>query len=241
MRTWRARRTWLGRGALAAVVLTMVAQAGVGGAAASTRVTDRYFGMHAPGLASGLPERAAGCYQPHARTACTGRASKLLEAFSTSALSTRWSDQAHAHGAQPLLVLGFTPAFASTKPHAPIVAGSVPKMSAWRSYVHSGGRPVQDQARLPDLAGGQRVVELAGHAATARPVWWSRRPRSFMRRRREHSWCLPPWCCGSPTSSTSSPGSSPPRSAVCRSVVTWMPSASMPIRSSTGRLRTPQP
>ncbi len=46
-------------------------------------------------------------------------------------------DQAHAHGAQPLLVLGFTPAFASTKPHAPIVAGSVPKMSAWRSYVHA--------------------------------------------------------------------------------------------------------
>lgn len=141
MTIWRAVRRWAGRGGLAAsvVALALTVQA-CGPAEASTHVTSRYFGMHDPGLASAFPKVPVGAfnlttdgvYWPEIETA-NGH-------FDWSRLDALVA-QAHAHGAQPLLVLGQTPAFHSTKPHDPVVAATVPTMTAWRAYVrHVVGR-----------------------------------------------------------------------------------------------------
>jgi polysaccharide biosynthesis protein PslG len=135
MTVWRVRGAWVLRGTVMACVmaLAMAVQA-CGPAAASTKATSTYFGMHAPDLGTAFPSVPAGAvnlttnavYWPQLETSRGHYDFTHLNAV---------VQQARAHGAKPLLVLGQTPRFASTKPHAANVLATVPKMAPWRAYV----------------------------------------------------------------------------------------------------------
>ena len=128
------------------LVLTLVVQAcghspagTLASSRASTRVTGMYFGMHAPGLDTAWPHASVGAvnlttnnvYWPQLQTA--PGAAGFLDFARLDALV----EDAHAHGAQPVLVLGQTPAFASTDATNSNVAGTVPTMAAWQEYVQA--------------------------------------------------------------------------------------------------------
>jgi polysaccharide biosynthesis protein PslG len=137
MTMWRGASARIGRGmaAVGVLVLTLVAQA-CGPASARPHVTSTYFGMHAPTYDTAWPDRAVGAvnlttngvYWPQLQTTA-GSAG-----FDFSRLNSLVR-QAHAHHAQPLLVLGQTPTFASTAPDDEHVLSTVPRMNAWRAYV----------------------------------------------------------------------------------------------------------
>ena len=137
MKSWRVSGARVGRAGLGvgALVLALAAQA-CGPASASTHVTSRYFGMHAPSISAtgGFPDAPVGAVN----LTTNGVYWPDIEPSDGNFQWTRLDglvDQAHAHGAQPLLVLGLTPRFASTTPRHEVVAATVPKMTAWKDYV----------------------------------------------------------------------------------------------------------
>ncbi|MGA8247875.1 MAG: hypothetical protein WB797_13310 [Nocardioides sp.] len=105
-----------------------------GSRAAGSKISARFFGLHAPLLATAFPKAKAGAvdltlngvYWPDLETSSG--------VFDFSHLDTL-VDQAHAHHAQPLLVLGQTPVFHSTSPGSPQVGATVPDLAAWKTYV----------------------------------------------------------------------------------------------------------
>jgi len=135
MGIWRTWGAQVGREvlAVAALVLTLVMQAS-GPAVASTQVTSKYFGMHVPAADTAWPSAKVGAvnlttnnvYWPQLETSRGHFAWGHLNAL---------VKKAHAHGAQPLLILGQTPKFHSTKPSSAVVTGTVPAMAPWRAYV----------------------------------------------------------------------------------------------------------
>jgi hypothetical protein len=99
-----------------------------------TRISSSFFGMHAPLLATDFPKAKVGAvnltlngvYWPNLETS--------PGVFDFAHLDTL-VDQANAHGAQPLLVLGQTPAFHSTSPGSPQIQATVPDLAAWKTFV----------------------------------------------------------------------------------------------------------
>ncbi len=108
-------------------------QAGAAPAKAAA-TTSRFFGMHAPQLATAFPRARVGAvnlttngvYWPDLETS-----PGVWDFSHLDALVSR----AHRNGAQPLLVLGQTPAFYSASPSSPQVWATVPDLAAWKSYV----------------------------------------------------------------------------------------------------------
>lgn len=135
MKNRRTPGARLGRGALAVGVLALalVTQA-CGPATATPHVTSAYFGMHAPGLDTAWPQASVGTVNLTTNGVYWPQLEPAPGTFDFTHLDTV-VDQAHAHRAQPLLILGQTPSFHSKTPHAANVLGSVPKMAAWRTYV----------------------------------------------------------------------------------------------------------
>jgi hypothetical protein len=139
MRLWRTPAARAGRVLAVAglLALTLVVQV-CGPSLARPHVTARYFGMHVLRLDTAWPDALVGAvdlttngvYWPQLQSS-PGR-----DGFDFSRLDSL-VDEAHAHHAQPLLVLGQTPRFASTTPEDPHVAATVPRMTAWRRYVHA--------------------------------------------------------------------------------------------------------
>ena len=205
-RTWGAQAggVTLVAGALA---LALVAQGGGAGPGSSTPdarakaappVSSRYFGMHVPGLQTAMPGALSGAvgsvnlttngvYWPQLQTAPGDPAN-----FNWTRLDAL-VDQARANGAQPMLVLGQTPAFASTAPTAANVSGTVPTMTAWKTYVQAVVAQVRHAARLRDLARAQRCRELVRHARSSSPRSRSRQPRSSTLQPRGLWWCRLRW------------------------------------------------
>ena len=136
----RARRTFRSARVIAlaaAMVMALSVLFGTTAASASSTITSRYFGMHAPGLATAFPNAPVGAinlttnrvYWPLLQKAPGPDPAN----FDFTALH-QLVDQSHAHGAQPLLVLGQTPDWASKTPATP-GPGTVPKMPDWQTYV----------------------------------------------------------------------------------------------------------
>ncbi len=146
MRIWCLPRGRAHLGAVAAAVLALTLQA-CGSTGPVTRgpvtrgpvtsgVTSSYFGMHAPSLVSTFPQAPVGAVNLTTNGVYWRDVEPTDGRFDFSLLTTL-VDQAHAHGAQPLLILGLTPAFASTKPGASNVAATMPRLDQWRDYVHA--------------------------------------------------------------------------------------------------------
>jgi hypothetical protein len=103
-------------------------------AKAEGRIAKSFFGMHAQNLASAFPKTKAGAvdlttngvYWPDLETTAGHFDFTKLDSLVATVRS---------HGARPLLVLGETPAFHSTKPHADNVRATVPRSAAWKTYV----------------------------------------------------------------------------------------------------------
>src|SRR3954447_2277840 len=122
--------------ALVAALLTLLSvPLGTAPARASSPVNPRFFGLHVPDLTA-WQEAGPGAvnltrnhvYWPQLQTAPGSDAAN----FNFKPLDDL-IDQAEAHHAQPLLVLGLTPTWASsTQPAEP---GSVPDPTDWRIYV----------------------------------------------------------------------------------------------------------
>jgi hypothetical protein len=119
----------------AAMVMALSVLFGTSAASASSTVTSRYFGMHAPGLDSSFPSVHPGSVnltlnhvywrdlQPQPGVAVDfARLEPLVV-------------KAEENHARPLLVLGQTPDWASTNPQSVYVPGTIPTMPAWRDYV----------------------------------------------------------------------------------------------------------
>jgi len=135
----RAART-VAMAAALTVVLTVQACGSASPASATSSVNNRFFGMHIPTLATSYPTALGhtvgavdlttnGVYWPDLETSA-GNWSGLtrLDAL---------VDSSHAHGAQPMIVLGLTPAFHSTRPGAANVQATVPDLAAWKTYVRT--------------------------------------------------------------------------------------------------------
>src|SRR3954452_16713523 len=140
MRSWHPP-AWGNRGVLAAVAVTVtLAVQACMPASASTHVTSRYFGMHAPQLAGAFPHAPVGAVNLTTNGVYWPQLEPSAGHFDFRRLQLL-VEQAHAHRARPLLVLGFTPRFHSTTPHHGNVAATAPEMPAWRRYVrHVVGR-----------------------------------------------------------------------------------------------------
>jgi len=105
-----------------------------GPASASGAINSRFFGMHAPSMPSAFPQATVGAvnlttngvYWPSLETSPGAFDFSHLDAVVKAAAD---------HGAKPLLILGQTPQFHSSRPNAAHVVATVPKMAAWRHYV----------------------------------------------------------------------------------------------------------
>src|SRR5262245_55012770 len=102
--------------------------------ARASAVTDRFFGMHAPSLPSAFPTATVGALNLTTNGVYWPQLQSAPGVFDFTRLDAV-VNAARAHNAQPLLVLGQTPGFASTTPHAANVPASVPTMAAWKAYV----------------------------------------------------------------------------------------------------------
>jgi hypothetical protein len=102
---------------------------------AATAASSRFFGAHAPLLATDFPKVKPGAVNLTLNGVYWGDIETASGVFDFTHLDTLVK-QAHAHGAQPLLVLGQTPAFHSTSPGSPQVWATVPTLDAWKAYVH---------------------------------------------------------------------------------------------------------
>jgi hypothetical protein len=132
---WHAPGARVVRGTLTAGVLALaLAVQACGPASASTKATARYFGMHAPNLATDLPRAKVGAVNLTTNHVYWPDLQPTARRFDFTQLDTLVR-QARARGAKPLLVLGQTPSFASPKPHAANVLATVPKMALWKRYV----------------------------------------------------------------------------------------------------------
>jgi polysaccharide biosynthesis protein PslG len=135
--------------AVTAIALVMAVQAcGTGSASgrpavedstqpgrAATAASSRFFAAHAPLLATDFPKVKPGAVNLTLNGVYWGDIETASGVFDFTHLDTLVK-QAHAHGAQPLLVLGQTPAFHSTSPGSPQVWATVPTLDAWKAYVH---------------------------------------------------------------------------------------------------------
>lgn len=114
--------------AVAAVALILQA---CGSASAGAAVKDRFFGMHGadpslfPQAVGAVDLTSNGVYWPDLQTSAT--------TWSWDHLDTL-VDQARSNGAQPLLVLGQTPAWTKSGGAA---TSSVPDMDKWKAYVRA--------------------------------------------------------------------------------------------------------
>jgi polysaccharide biosynthesis protein PslG len=97
--------------------------------------TSRFFGVHAPLLATAFPKSKPGAVNLTLNGVYWRDIETASGVFDFGQLDTLVK-QAHQHGAQPLLVLGQTPAFHSTSPDSPQVWATVPTKDAWKAYVH---------------------------------------------------------------------------------------------------------
>jgi polysaccharide biosynthesis protein PslG len=148
--TMRGRAVRLG---VTATALALAVQACASGTASGRSATEetasnksgsstssKLFAVHAPLLATAFPKAKVGAvnltlngvYWPNLETAPSVYDFSHLDTLVT---------QAHRHGAQPLLVLGQTPAYHSTDPTSTLVGATMPSMDAWKAYVqHVVGR-----------------------------------------------------------------------------------------------------
>ncbi len=119
--------------AVLAVVLTVQACGSTSPASATSPVNSRFFGMHIPNLGTAFPSalgRAVGAVDLTTNGVYWPDLEKTSGVWSWDRLDAM-VDSAHAHGAQPLLVLGQTPAWAGATPASP------PSASAWSTYVRT--------------------------------------------------------------------------------------------------------
>jgi hypothetical protein len=123
-------------GTVVALALALIVQA-CGSASASGTIKTRFFGVHVPDLATAFPSSldatvgavdltTNGVYWPDLETSDGVWDWTRLDSL---------VDQSHAHGAQPLLVLGQTPSWAAGGS-----AAAVPPMTAWKDYVRQAVR-----------------------------------------------------------------------------------------------------
>lgn len=103
-------------------------------ARAAVKTTSTFFGMHVPQLATVFPQAKVGAVNLTTNGVYWGDLETAPGTWDFTHLDAL-VDQAHHNGAQPLLVLGQTPAFHSTSPTSPQVWATVPEMAAWRAYV----------------------------------------------------------------------------------------------------------
>ncbi len=104
--------------------------------AKAATTTSRFFGMHAPQLATAFPKVKVGAlnlttngvYWPNLETAPGTWDFTHLDAVVS---------RARKNGAQPLLVLGQTPSFYSQSPSSPQVWATVPDLAPWKAYVQT--------------------------------------------------------------------------------------------------------
>jgi hypothetical protein len=102
--------------------------------ATSGPVGNRFFGMHAPALATAFPRAPVGAVNLTTNGVYWPQLEPTPGSYDFSRLDPL-VDRAHANSAQPLLILGQTPTFHSTTPGAANVLASVPTMDAWKAYV----------------------------------------------------------------------------------------------------------
>jgi polysaccharide biosynthesis protein PslG len=146
--------------------------------------TSRFFGMHVPQLATAFPKAKVGAvnlttnnvYWPNLETAPGTWDFTHLDALVS---------QARRHGAQPLLVLGQTPAFYSQSPSSPQVWATVPDLAPWKAYVQKvvdryGTKldyEIWPEANIvSNWAGNQS--QLAARVAAAAKIIHARAPRA---------------------------------------------------------------
>ena len=127
------RQSTFHRGRVASVVGAVLAAFALqacqaGPAAASGVVNTRFFGIHAPGLPDAFPRTPRGAVDLTTNGVYWPQLEPSRGVFDFSHLR-QVVDQAHAHGAQPLLVLGQTPPWLRAR------TASVPSMTAWKDYV----------------------------------------------------------------------------------------------------------
>ena len=135
MGSWRLRRarSFVRALAAAAVAAALVAQV-AGSASAVPRVSDQYFGMHVPGSDTAWPDAKVGAVNLTTNLVYWPQLEPTEGTFDWTRLDALVA-QARAYGARPLLVLGQTPSYASTSPTTANVAGTVPTMAAWKTFV----------------------------------------------------------------------------------------------------------
>jgi polysaccharide biosynthesis protein PslG len=117
----------------ALVVVALLAQSCTP-ASAGIRANDRYFGLHAPSLGTAFPGARAGSVNLTVNGVYWPQLEPTKGHFDFSRLDALRTVARHG-GAKPLLVLGQTPRYASTTPHAASVIASVPKLRLWKHYV----------------------------------------------------------------------------------------------------------
>lgn len=118
------------------IVMTIVAaclgaitlQACQPGSAAASGVSTRFFGIHAPGLSEAFPSTPRGAVDLTTNGVYWPQLEPANDQWSWTELDSL-VDNAHAHGAQPLLVLGKTPDWNRAS------AAAAPSMTAWEDYV----------------------------------------------------------------------------------------------------------
>ena len=123
------------RAVTAGVVLALgLSAAACTPASASGAVNGRFFGMHAPGLQTAAPSAKVGAFNLTTNGVYWPRIETSPGHFDFTRLDAVVA-AAQARHARPMLVLGQTPQFHSTRPNATPVAATVPRMAAWKSYV----------------------------------------------------------------------------------------------------------
>ncbi|MGC4110517.1 MAG: hypothetical protein QM747_08870 [Nocardioides sp.] len=102
--------------------------------ASGSAVSARFFGMHAPTLDTAYPKAKVGSYDLTTNGVYWPDIETAPGTYDFTKLDLL-VDRARSKHAQPLLVLGQTPAFDSTQPGAANVHATMPKMGAWKAYV----------------------------------------------------------------------------------------------------------
>jgi hypothetical protein len=139
-----------------AVVLALLTQSCLPASAGGTP-SSRFFGMHAPSLRGSFPAAPVGAVNLTTNDVYWPDLEPTNGHFDFTALDALRA-AARQGGAKPLLVLGQTPTFASTTPHAASVIASVPKMRLWKRYVstvvaHYGASLDYEVWPEPDIIG----------------------------------------------------------------------------------------
>jgi len=187
-RSWvrsRPLRLFITAGALSLALLTQAC----GSATANSPVHARFFGMHVPDFSTTYPSAIAGTvgavnlttdgvYWPDLETSAGVWSWDKLDAL---------VDQAHASGAQPMLVLGSTPSFHSTNTRAAVIGASVPDLAAWREYVRQvvtryGTRLDYEVWPEPNISGNWRgtPAQLASLVASASNIIHAVAPKALV-------------------------------------------------------------